>query len=161
MSLNNLKKCLIMQVNENFTPWTKYFDEKNRIALEAACMTFVSFLFFFPISRINLHHHWALSAPQPMPHAAAVTGVTYKVMDTQSSQRCPCVVKRPDIKSSEHQTYVSYSAANISVMATNAAGSSPPAIIQVPAQPAADLKSMWECVCVFVCVSISCVLILK
>uniref|UniRef100_A0A671V1S4 Fibronectin type-III domain-containing protein n=1 Tax=Sparus aurata TaxID=8175 RepID=A0A671V1S4_SPAAU len=62
------------------------------------------------------------------------------VMDTQSSQRCPCVVKRPDIKSSEYQTYVSYSAVNISVMAMNAAGSSPPAIIQVPAQPAADLK---------------------
>ncbi|XP_030288211.1 interleukin-6 receptor subunit beta-like isoform X3 [Sparus aurata] len=77
---------------------------------------------------------------KPMPHAAAVTGVMYKVMDTQSSQRCPCVVKRPDIKSSEYQTYVSYSAVNISVMAMNAAGSSPPAIIQVPAQPAADLK---------------------
>lgn len=74
-----------------------------------------------------------------MPHAAAVTGVTYKVMNTQSSQRCPCVVKRPDTKSSEHQTYVSYAVANISVMAMNAA---------VPAQPAADLKSMWECVCV-------------
>ena len=77
-----------------------------------------------------------------MPHAAAVTGVRYKVMDTQSSQRCPCAEKGPAIKSSEHQTYVSYSAVNISVIAMNAAGSSPPAVIQVPAQPAAELKSM-------------------
>ncbi|XP_073332158.1 interleukin-6 receptor subunit beta isoform X2 [Pagrus major] len=83
---------------------------------------------------------------KPMPHAAAVTGVTYNVMDTQSSQKCPCERRRPDIKSSEHQTYVSYSAVNISVMAMNAAGSSPPAIIQIPAQPAADLKSCDETV---------------
>ncbi|KAM8744687.1 uncharacterized protein il12rb1 isoform 2-T2 [Acanthopagrus schlegelii] len=81
---------------------------------------------------------------KPMPHAAAVTGVRYKVMDTQSSQRCPCAVKTPAIKSSKHQTYVSYSAVNISVIAMNAAGSSPPAVIQVPAQPAAELKTCNE-----------------
>lgn len=82
-----------------------------------------------------------------MPHAAAVRGVTYTLQDTQSSRGCPCVRKRP-INIDKHTThmYVSYSAVNISVIARNAASDSPPAIIQVPAEPAADLKGRPVCV---------------
>lgn len=82
-----------------------------------------------------------------MPHATAVTGVTYSLRDTQSSLGCPCQSWTHPVKLNKHTTYVSYSAVNISVIATNAAGPSPPAIIQVPAEPAADLESMCVCVC--------------
>uniref|UniRef100_A0A7N8X785 Interleukin 12 receptor subunit beta 1 n=1 Tax=Mastacembelus armatus TaxID=205130 RepID=A0A7N8X785_9TELE len=69
------------------------------------------------------------SALQPMPHAAAVRGVTYFLKDTQSSHGCPCV-KRKHNYTHEHTTfmYVSYSAVNITVIARNVAGESPPAI---------------------------------
>ncbi|XP_022593671.1 interleukin-12 receptor subunit beta-1 isoform X2 [Seriola dumerili] len=78
---------------------------------------------------------------KPMPHAAAVGGVTYWLEDTQSSHGCPC--KRT--KTSRHHNntviYVSYSAVNISLTARNAVGYSPSALIEVPAIPAADLKT--------------------
>ncbi|XP_070816930.1 leukemia inhibitory factor receptor [Chaetodon trifascialis] len=77
---------------------------------------------------------------KPMPHAAAVTEVMYSLRDTQSSLGCPCQSRTHHVKSHKHTTYVSYSAVNISVIAINAAGPSPPAIIPVPAQPAADLE---------------------
>lgn len=81
-----------------------------------------------------------------MPPAAAVTGVTYSIRDTQSSYGCPCKEGQHHTKLNKFTTYVSYSAANISVMARNAAGYSPPEIIEVLPVSAADLKSM--CVCV-------------
>lgn len=86
------------------------------------------------------------SALQPVLHAAAASGVTYILQDTQSSHGCPCQRERHNISSTYYNTYVSYSAVNISVIAKNAAGYSPPAIIQVPAEPATDLKSRSKCV---------------
>ncbi|XP_023138044.2 leukemia inhibitory factor receptor [Amphiprion ocellaris] len=77
-----------------------------------------------------------------MPHAAAVSGVTYILSDTQSSQGCPCEEKRKKHHTdmNKHTIYVPYSAVNISVIARNAAGSSPPAVVQIPTEPVADLK---------------------
>ncbi|XP_054459191.1 leukemia inhibitory factor receptor isoform X2 [Anoplopoma fimbria] len=77
---------------------------------------------------------------KPMPYAAAVMGVVYNLTDTQSSLGCPCKKKGHLINTSKHTTFVSLSAINITVIARNTAGYSPPAIIQVPAEPAADLK---------------------
>ncbi|XP_070688329.1 interleukin-12 receptor subunit beta-1 [Pempheris klunzingeri] len=77
---------------------------------------------------------------KPMPHAAAATGVTYKLEDTQSSRGCPCKKTRHPNKMNTYTIHVSHSAVNISVIARNAAGYSPPAIVQLPAEPAADLK---------------------
>ncbi|XP_037627105.1 interleukin-12 receptor subunit beta-1 isoform X1 [Sebastes umbrosus] len=77
---------------------------------------------------------------KPMPHAAAVRGVTYSLEDTQSSNGCPCEKNRHPINKTKHTIYVSLSAVNISVIARNAAGYSPPEIRQVAAEPAADLK---------------------
>uniref|UniRef100_A0A3Q1FVZ9 Fibronectin type-III domain-containing protein n=1 Tax=Acanthochromis polyacanthus TaxID=80966 RepID=A0A3Q1FVZ9_9TELE len=82
-----------------------------------------------------------VSAPQKMPHAAAVSGVTYILSDTLSSQGCPCEEKRKKHHMNKHTIYVPYSAVNISVIARNAAGSSPPAVVQIPTEPVADLKS--------------------
>lgn len=95
------------------------------------------------------------SALQPVPPAAAVSGVNYSLNDTHSSRGCPCRKMRPiyDIKKNTYTTYVSYSAVNISVFAINRAGYSPPAVIQVPAATAADLKSRLKCMCV--CLSVS------
>ncbi|KAK1897217.1 Leukemia inhibitory factor receptor [Dissostichus eleginoides] len=72
-----------------------------------------------------------------MPHAA-----TYSLNDTQSSNGCTCTKNRDRINTTEttYTTFVSYSAVNISVIGRNAAGSSPQAILQVPAVPAAGLK---------------------
>ncbi|XP_051232469.1 leukemia inhibitory factor receptor isoform X4 [Dicentrarchus labrax] len=78
---------------------------------------------------------------KPMPHTASVGKVNYTLKDTQSSRGCPCEERTHHFKWNKYTTYISYSAANISVIARNAAGYSPPAIIQVPAVPAADLKS--------------------
>ncbi|XP_045905644.1 interleukin-6 receptor subunit beta isoform X2 [Micropterus dolomieu] len=80
---------------------------------------------------------------KPVPPAAAVSGVNYSLNDTHSSRGCPCRKMRPiyDIKKNTYTTYVSYSAVNISVFAINRAGYSPPAVIQVPAATAADLKT--------------------
>ncbi|XP_028259602.1 leukemia inhibitory factor receptor [Parambassis ranga] len=80
---------------------------------------------------------------KPVPTAASVTGVTYSVSD--SSQECPCKrrkrrKRRTDIETNKYTVYVSYSAVNISVIAKNAAGRSPPAVIEEPAVPVADLK---------------------
>ncbi|XP_029284788.1 interleukin-12 receptor subunit beta-2-like isoform X1 [Cottoperca gobio] len=72
---------------------------------------------------------------KPMPHA-----VTYSLNDTQSSSGCPCKKKRDLIHTTTYTTYVSYSAVSISVIGANAAGKSSPAILQVPAEPAADLQ---------------------
>ncbi|KAM9358382.1 interleukin-12 receptor subunit beta-2 [Symphorus nematophorus] len=79
---------------------------------------------------------------KPMPHAAAVTAVTYSLTDTQSSHGCPCGKRKHPISTQlhKHTTNVLYSAVNISVIARNAAGYSPPAIIQIPAKRPADLK---------------------
>ncbi|TKS74379.1 Leukemia inhibitory factor receptor [Collichthys lucidus] len=78
---------------------------------------------------------------KPMPHAAAVTGVTYLLTDTQSLHGCPCMRRTYQINSNKYTTYVSYSAVNITVMAKNAAGFSPPKIIQISAKPDVDLKA--------------------
>ncbi|XP_044056507.1 uncharacterized protein il12rb1 isoform X2 [Siniperca chuatsi] len=83
---------------------------------------------------------------KPMPHAAAVTGVTYSLKDTKPSYGCPCEKERHNITTNSHVAYVSYSAVNFLFFARNAAGYSPPATIQVPAEPAADLKTMRDCV---------------
>ncbi|XP_068446250.1 leukemia inhibitory factor receptor [Clinocottus analis] len=79
---------------------------------------------------------------KPPPHAAAVSGVIYSLRDTQSSHGCPCKEKRHLINPRKHTAtiYVSLSAVNISLIARNTAGFSPPAILQVPAEPYADLK---------------------
>lgn len=86
------------------------------------------------------------SALQPVPTAASVTGVTYSVSD--SSHECPCKRRkrrkmRTDIETNKYTVYVSYSAVNISVIAKNAAGRSPPAVIEEPSVPVADLKSVY------------------
>lgn len=80
------------------------------------------------------------TAPQPMPEAAAVGGVTYMLNDTQSSCGCPCGKRKDPFKTDKqkYDMYVPYSAVNISVTARNPTGDSPPATVQVPA--AADLK---------------------
>ncbi|KAM9384992.1 leukemia inhibitory factor receptor isoform 2-T2 [Pholidichthys leucotaenia] len=76
-----------------------------------------------------------------MPSAAAVKGVTYNLSDTQSSHGCPCMNKKTkNTEGNNYTMYVSYSAVNISVFAKNDAGESPKAIVQVPAEPAEDLK---------------------
>uniref|UniRef100_UPI0037E731E1 oncostatin-M-specific receptor subunit beta n=1 Tax=Semicossyphus pulcher TaxID=241346 RepID=UPI0037E731E1 len=77
---------------------------------------------------------------KPMPHAAAITGVTYSLNNSQSSRGCPCAKRVHHINTNKHTFYVSYSAVNISVVAKNAAGFSPPAVLQLPGEPAADLK---------------------
>uniref|UniRef100_A0AAQ5ZG98 Fibronectin type-III domain-containing protein n=1 Tax=Amphiprion ocellaris TaxID=80972 RepID=A0AAQ5ZG98_AMPOC len=101
-----------------------------------------------PAGELIYLHKWItafilFSAPQMMPHAAAVSGVTYILSDTQSSQGCPCEEKRKKHHTdmNKHTIYVPYSAVNISVIARNAAGSSPPAVVQIPTEPVADLKS--------------------
>ncbi|XP_034069039.1 interleukin-31 receptor subunit alpha-like isoform X2 [Gymnodraco acuticeps] len=73
-----------------------------------------------------------------MPHAA-----TYSLNDTQSSNGCTCKkIRDYPINTTEttYTTFVSYSAVKIFVNGRNAAGSSPPAILQIPAVPAAELK---------------------
>ncbi|KAM6922075.1 uncharacterized protein il12rb1 [Xenentodon cancila] len=76
---------------------------------------------------------------QPALHAAAVTGVTYSINDTQSYSGCPCK-KGKKRDTSSNTINVSYSAVNISVVARNAAGQSPKAIVQLPVAPMEDLK---------------------
>ncbi|KAM4575223.1 interleukin-12 receptor subunit beta-2 [Fundulus diaphanus] len=79
---------------------------------------------------------WELKA-----YAAAIRGVTYTVNVTNCSPRCPCKKKSHKTKATRYTVYVSYSAVNITVIARNAAGPSPPAVVHVPAVPAADLKT--------------------
>lgn len=69
-----------------------------------------------------------------MPLGAAVRNVT-----SYSSQRCICT---KTVYHNKHTiyTFVSYSAANISVIARNDVSVSPPATLQVPAEPASDLE---------------------
>uniref|UniRef100_A0A3Q2YSZ1 Fibronectin type-III domain-containing protein n=1 Tax=Hippocampus comes TaxID=109280 RepID=A0A3Q2YSZ1_HIPCM len=77
----------------------------------------------------------------PVHHEAAVTGVTYILKDTQSSGGCPCKKKTTHLTDrTEYTGYISYSPVNFSMIATNKAGSSPTAIIHVPAEPAPNLK---------------------
>lgn len=70
---------------------------------------------------------------QPMPVGAAVRNVT------SNSSQCICT---KTVYHNDHTiyTFVSYSAANISVIAKNDVSVSPPAILQVPAEPASDLE---------------------
>ncbi|KAM9848423.1 uncharacterized protein il12rb1 isoform 2-T2 [Aulostomus maculatus] len=75
---------------------------------------------------------------------AAFGSVTYILKDTQSSRGCPCKKKEHHTKTTTHTIYVSYSAVNISVIARNEVGYSSPAIIQLPAEPAANLKPCSE-----------------
>ncbi|XP_057697635.1 interleukin-6 receptor subunit beta [Corythoichthys intestinalis] len=79
---------------------------------------------------------------KPVHHAAAVPEVKYTVRDTQSSGGCPCMKKKAfSTNRTEYTGYVSYSPANLSVIARNAAGSSPPAIVTiVSAEPVHNLK---------------------
>ncbi|XP_005454041.1 interleukin-12 receptor subunit beta-1 [Oreochromis niloticus] len=71
----------------------------------------------------------------PMPLGAAVRNVT-----SYSSQRCICT---KTVYHNKHTiyTFVSYSAANISVIARNDVSVSPPATLQVPVEPASDLEA--------------------
>ncbi|XP_034002276.1 uncharacterized protein LOC117495234 isoform X2 [Trematomus bernacchii] len=69
-----------------------------------------------------------------MPHAE-----NYSLNDTQSSNGCNCTKKSITTNETKYTTFVSYSAVNISVIGRNAAGSSPQAILQIPAA-AAELK---------------------
>ncbi|KAM4740050.1 uncharacterized protein il12rb1 [Anableps anableps] len=79
---------------------------------------------------------------ESMPQAATVRNVTYNVNITQSSLKCPCKKKKShNTRANSYTVYVSYSAANITVIARNAAGLSPPATVHLPAASAADLKS--------------------
>lgn len=84
-----------------------------------------------------------------MPQAEAVRGVTF-LLDTQFHHGCPCWKRKHHIQTFKNtiNTYVSYSAVNISIIARNAVGDSPPAIVQVPYEPAADLKSRPKSMCV-------------
>ncbi|XP_061681467.1 leukemia inhibitory factor receptor [Syngnathoides biaculeatus] len=76
---------------------------------------------------------------KPVPRVAAVPEVNYILRDTQSSGGCPCVKTHPSVRT-EYTDYVSYAPVNFSVTATNAAGSSPTAIVRIPAEPTHDLK---------------------
>ncbi|KAM8875142.1 uncharacterized protein il12rb1 isoform 2-T2 [Spinachia spinachia] len=70
-----------------------------------------------------------------MPHA-----VSYILNDTQSLHKCPCKKKEDhNTTRSTHTIYVSLSAVEIWVMAQNYVGFSPPAIVQLPAEPVANL----------------------
>nr|XP_040041288.1 oncostatin-M-specific receptor subunit beta [Gasterosteus aculeatus aculeatus] len=70
-----------------------------------------------------------------MPHAK-----WYILNDTQSSRQCPCKKKKAhNTTRSTHTIYVSLSAVDIWVFAQNSAGSSPPAIVQIPAESVAGL----------------------
>ncbi|XP_061832378.2 interleukin-31 receptor subunit alpha [Nerophis lumbriciformis] len=77
---------------------------------------------------------------KPVQPSAAVSGVAYILNDTRSSRRCPCNKKLHRMEETEYTYYVSYSPVNFSVVARNAAGYSPQAVIQVPAEVAHDLK---------------------
>uniref|UniRef100_A0A8D3BI85 Fibronectin type-III domain-containing protein n=1 Tax=Scophthalmus maximus TaxID=52904 RepID=A0A8D3BI85_SCOMX len=90
-----------------------------------------------------------ITALMPMPRAAAAAaaGVNYTVADTQSSHGCPCARRTIDINTNKYTINVTYSAVNISVIARNAAGCSPSAVIQVPAEPMANLESRHTCLC--------------
>ncbi|XP_047192897.1 interleukin-6 receptor subunit beta isoform X4 [Scophthalmus maximus] len=79
--------------------------------------------------------------PMPRAAAAAAAGVNYTVADTQSSHGCPCARRTIDINTNKYTINVTYSAVNISVIARNAAGCSPSAVIQVPAEPMANLET--------------------
>ncbi|XP_034002315.1 interleukin-6 receptor subunit beta-like isoform X2 [Trematomus bernacchii] len=73
-----------------------------------------------------------------MPHAEM-----YSLNETQSSNGCNCKKIRDyriNTTETNYTTFVSYSAVKIFVNGRNAAGSSPPAILQIPAVPAAELK---------------------
>ncbi|XP_061884668.1 oncostatin-M-specific receptor subunit beta [Entelurus aequoreus] len=78
---------------------------------------------------------------KPVQPSAAVSGVAYILNDTQSSRRCPCKKKVHRMEKTEYTYYVSYSPVSFSVVARNAAGYSPQAVIQVPAEVAHNLKS--------------------
>nr|XP_020512174.1 leukemia inhibitory factor receptor-like isoform X1 [Labrus bergylta] len=78
-----------------------------------------------------------------MPSATAVTGVTYILNNTQYSRGCPCVKSTQLIKNNKKTFHLPYSAVdvNVSVIANNTAGCSPPAVVHLPAVTAADLKA--------------------
>ncbi|KAM9797191.1 interleukin-12 receptor subunit beta-1 isoform X2 [Syngnathus typhle] len=79
---------------------------------------------------------------KPVDHAAAIPSVSYILRDTQTSEGCPCE-KEEEIHptdKTEYTDYVSYSPVNFSVMAKNAAGSSPVTVVHIPAEPAPHLK---------------------
>ncbi|XP_029904679.1 uncharacterized protein il12rb1 [Myripristis murdjan] len=83
---------------------------------------------------------------KPVPHAAAVGGVTYSLTDTQSFHECPCPRKKKKKKhintsKTEYRTYVTNSLVNITLNAFNAAGASPSANILVPAKTAKGLTT--------------------
>ncbi|XP_029939139.1 interleukin-31 receptor subunit alpha [Salarias fasciatus] len=77
---------------------------------------------------------------ESVPKAASVRGIRFTLNDTQSSRGCPCKKKIHTTNSTHYTMYVSNSAVNISVIATNAAGSSPLASVQLPAVQMKDLK---------------------
>ncbi|KAM3620347.1 uncharacterized protein V6R79_021885 [Siganus canaliculatus] len=72
--------------------------------------------------------------------AAAVTGVKYRLYNTQSPG-CPCKKSEHDIEGTGDTISVSYSTVNITVIAINEAGHSPPTTIHIPPVPAVDLES--------------------
>lgn len=106
------------------------------------CVSHVMFMSAGLVQLVQLVWNELCSPSQPPPHAAAVTGVSYSVWDTQSSHGCPCKKRLRHTELNKHTTYVSYSAVNISVTARNAAGDSPQAVIPVLPVSTAGLKSM-------------------
>lgn len=78
-------------------------------------------------------------APQPAPHAAAVSNVTYTA-DIKSPGACPCKDKRHETQRDFLVASVSYAAVSISLWAQNAAGASPTEIIHIPAVSTPDLR---------------------
>lgn len=93
-------------------------------------------LYSLKISQNSLHalRKKSLFSPPPqyMLQAASVTGVTYSITDTQSSQKCPCKPLPQRSTQRKHFTiYASFSAVNISVVARNAAGPSPAAVVSL------------------------------
>ncbi|XP_077573212.1 uncharacterized protein il12rb1 [Stigmatopora nigra] len=79
---------------------------------------------------------------KPVHYAATVPEVKYTVRITQFSGGCSCTEKKAyTTNRTEYMDYVSYSPVNFTVIATNAAGSSPPAIVQISTEAVDNLKT--------------------
>lgn len=95
------------------------------------------------------------SAPQPVPHAAAVSGVTYTAR-IMFPGGCPCKDKQHSTQGNSLVVNVSYTAVSILLRAKNAASYSPNVTKHIPDESISDLRgkacvSVYECVCVSKC----------